>query len=285
VAGTALLEWPAFGAALPQAVAARLASLFHNPATNQVPLSQRLAARRVWGRLGYPGVTTLPPVLTPVLEGEFLYGESKAHRTVAPFRAGLYPVTNAQFAQFMEAGGYEQAAWWSQEGWQQRRQAGWNRPRYWEDSPYNDSNQPVVGVSWYEAEAFCKWLSGICGQPYRLPMEEEWERLARGQDGRKYPWGDDWQKEWANTREAGIGRPSPVGLFPAGVSPAGVYDCAGNVWEWCADWSDESQQFRVVRGGAFLDDRSGARCAYRLRSDPSSRFNSIGFRLVVSPIL
>lgn len=226
VAGMALLEWPSFGETLHWEVAERLAGLFKNSATNQIPLSQRLSAGRVWGLLGYPGLTTLPPLLTPVIEGEFLYGEKKEQRSVAPFQAGVYPVTNAQFAFFIEAGGYENSAWWSQAGCQERQRGGWNQPRFWQDTQYNGPNQPVVGVSWYEAEAFCQWLSETYGQSYRLPREAEWERLARGQDGREYPWGDKWHRELANTYGSGIGkRSSPVGLSWWGESHRGLRLC------------------------------------------------------------
>ncbi|MFN8457144.1 MAG: SUMF1/EgtB/PvdO family nonheme iron enzyme [Anaerolineae bacterium] len=256
-------------------------------AERQVEPKTRAVAGIVLGRLGDPreGVTSLPPLLTPVLEGEFLYGEKKQRRTVAPFRAGVYLVTNAQFAHFIQAGGYGQPGWWSEEGWQWRQQEDWSQPRWWSDPELNNPNQPVVGVSWYEAEAFCHWLSETYGQPYHLPTEAEWERLARGQDGREYPWGDKWQEGLANTNEAGIRQPSAVGLFPSGVSPAGVYDCAGNVWEWCADWYDKERTGRVLRGGFFFSYEEYARCAVRLGNLPYGWGRNNGFRVVVSPIL
>jgi formylglycine-generating enzyme required for sulfatase activity len=256
-------------------------------AGQRVEPKTRAAAGAVLGRLGDPreGVTTLPPLLTPLLEGEFLYGEAKERRTVAPFRAGVYPVTNAQFAHFIQAGGYDRPTWWSEQGWRFRQREEWSQPRYWQNSNYNNPNQPVVGVSWYEAEACCNWLSAAYGQRYRLPAEAEWERLARGQDGRVYPWGNEWQEGLANTQEGGIGRPNVVGMFPSGVSPAGAYDCAGNVWEWCEDWYDERQTARVLRGGAFGNSQGFARCAARFGDFPFVRLNFIGFRVVVSPIL
>jgi hypothetical protein len=282
VAGTALLEWPSFGEALHREVAERLAILFKNRSTNQIPLSQRLSAGRVWGLLGYPGITTVPPLLTPLIEGEFLYGEDKERREVAPFRAGVYPITNAQFAQFIGAGGYVNQAWWSKMGWQWCQKEGWTQPRFWDDAQWNLVNQPVVGVSWYEAEAFCNWLTSQQGQLYRLPSEEEWERLARGQDWREYPWGNEWQEEFANTARSDIQRTSAVGLFPCGVSPTGAYDCAGNIWEWCASWYEEGKT-RVMRGGAFNYDEYDARCTTRNWYYPFNWFAGLGFR-VVSPI-
>ncbi len=134
----------------------------------------------------------------------------------------------------------------------------------------------MVGVTWYEAEAFCNWLTATYEAEYRLPTEEEWERLARGQHGREYPWGNDWEEGVANTDESGIEQTSAVGIFPDGISPTGAYDCAGNVWEWCAD-------VRVLRGGAWGDFQDFARCAARVQGDPYDSGNLVGFR-VVSPI-
>ncbi|MCK6628941.1 MAG: SUMF1/EgtB/PvdO family nonheme iron enzyme [Anaerolineae bacterium] len=235
-----------------------------------------------------PGVTELPPLLTAVLVGEFLYGEANERRSVAPFQAGVYPITNAQYAQFIAAGGYERQEWWSKAGWQWRQGEpaySWqklDRPDFWEDNRWNRANQPVVGITWYEAEAFCNWLSAVYDRLYRLPTETEWERLARGQEGRVYPWGDDWQEDRANTSESRINQTSAVGLFPGGVSPARAYDCSGNVWEWCADWYDKSETDRVLRGGSWSGNRIIARCAIRNWYDPYSCDNDFGLR-VVSP--
>ncbi len=143
-----------------------------------------------------------------------------------------------------------------------------------------------MGVTWYEAEAFCLWLTATneAGLTYRLPTEVEWERLARGEYGRVYPWGNTWADGECNTKESGLEQSSPVGLFPAGISPTGAYDCAGNVWEWCLDGHDEKEQmFRVLRGGSWRDARGFARCAARIGDNPRLSYNDYGFR-VVSPI-
>jgi formylglycine-generating enzyme required for sulfatase activity len=254
---------------------------------DQVALTRRAAAGRVLGLLGDPreGVTSLPPLLTPLIQGKFLYGEDKVEREVAPFQAGVYPVTNAQFDHFIEAGGYAKPDWWSKEGWRYRQRGEWTQPRFWDDSRWNNPNHPVVGVSWFEAEVFCNWLAAEYGQPYRLPTEAEWERLARGQHGREYPWGNRWQEGLTNTDESGVGQTSAVGIFPGGVSPTGAYDCAGNVWEWCADWYDKEKSGRVFRGGPWDSDEGGAAsCPVRLRLDPSDWRGFLGFRVLVSPI-
>ncbi len=165
----------------------------------------------------------------------------------------------------------------------------------------------MVGVSWYEAVAYCKWLTAETGdakRPYRLPTEAEWERTARGPstgaaDNRRYPWGAPWDKQRCNNKELGLGQTTPVGQFsPAGDSPEGVSDLAGNVWEWCstryggvdatpkfgypyqADKREdlEGDDTRILRGGSWFAGSAWCRCGYRLWYDPDGRFNSRGFR-------
>jgi formylglycine-generating enzyme len=105
-------------------------------------------------------------------------------------------------------------------------------PEYWNDVKYNARNQPVVGVTWHDAAAYCQWANK------RLPTEAEWEKAARGTDGRIYPWGNQWDKARANTFDGGLRKPTSVGSYEGGKSPYGAYDMAGNVWEWVADWYD-----------------------------------------------
>jgi formylglycine-generating enzyme required for sulfatase activity len=294
-----------------------------DPAANL--LTARVAGGLVLGRLGdpRPGVTTLPPRMTGVIAGKFLYDDKKEERETAPFRASVYPITNAQFKLFIEAGGYANPDWWSAEGQKwlaappDYRNRPITQPEYWDDPMWNAPNQPVVGVTWYEAEAFCHWLSEWTnermgentnlrmnespnGDPvartqseivnpkskieFRLPTEAEWERLARGQHGREYPWGNAWEAGICNTGELGVKQTTPVGLFPAGESPTGAYDCAGNVWEWGADWYDKDEDGRVLRGGSWDLNQVDARCAIRRRFFPNGSSYDLGFR-VVSPIL
>jgi formylglycine-generating enzyme required for sulfatase activity len=150
----------------------------------------------------------------------------------------------------------------------------------------NGPNQPVVGVSFFEAEACCAWAGG------RLPQEQEWEAAARGSHGCEYPWCGKWKDGICNTWEAGLGVTSPVGLFPRSrQTQLGIEDLAGNVWEWCATVYDDpddaapargSTRPRVVRGGSWRFSRDLARCADRGWFNPVSRYDYVGFRVVCS---
>jgi formylglycine-generating enzyme required for sulfatase activity len=232
--------------------------------------------------------------------------EQPQHTVELPaYRIGRYPVTNAEYRQFVEAGGYTEK-WhgcWTAAGWAQKEQVQWTEPRYWRDETLNQPTQPVVGVSWYEAVAYCYWLAKVTGKPYRLPTEAEWEKAARGPDGRIYPWGNEFDSGKCNTQEADIGHPTPVGQYsPAGDSPHGAADLAGNVWEWCAtewgkaypynlqedEWSEaylQGEEARALRGGAWFSLRRHARASARRHSLPDHFISYIGLRVVVAPVL
>lgn len=154
-----------------------------------------------------------------------------------------------------------------------------NRPDFWENSRWNNPNQPVVGVTWYEAEAFCRWLSARFEQLYRLPTEEEWEHMARGKHGRVYPWGNEWIEDACNTSELNLQQTSAVGIFPQGVSPSGAHDCAGNVWEWCND----DGAALLLCGGSYMFAKDSARLWARHYFNPPYGNFDYGFR-VVAPI-
>jgi serine/threonine protein kinase len=186
--------------------------------------------------------------------GDFLCGdENVEHHILRPFRIGKFPVTNAQYQLFIDANpDYPVPKHWDQ---QQRRH------------PPSLADHPVVYVNWEDANAFCRWAN--C----RLPTDFEWERAARGPEGRTYPWGEDWVNgKYCNTKEAGYGDTTPVDYFAAGVSPEGVWDLSGNVWEWTSG--------RVVRGGSWLYNRANARSAYRANTTPDARDIQFGFRVV-----
>ena len=190
---------------------------------------------------------------------------------------GKYEVTNSQYKKYCDATGYP----------------------YPEDAKYsgmtayfiNYPNYPVVNVSWNEAKAYCDWAC------LRLPTEAEWEKASRGTDGRNYPWGNSWDasKCIKNIYEKGNQNTSPVGSIPAGISPYGVYDMAGNVWEWCNDWYGEkyyqsspcrnptgpsSGSYRVLRGSSWLDIANNiGRFDYRGRGPQTECKNIFGFRI------
>ena len=213
--------------------------------------------------------------------------EKPAHDCDLPYeyRIGRYPVTVAQFRQYVDATGEQPGD---------------------PDSLRGPGNGPVVLVSWPEALAFCRWLECRWREEGRLPKgwsvnlssEAEWEKAARGDDGRRYPWGDDFDPDLANTSESEVEEVSAVGCFPGGVSPWGCEEMSGNVWEWTrsfwkANYHEEgdgreireesSQPLRVVRGGSFFYDSGLVRCACRIRSEPDDRCVNVGFRVVVLP--
>ena len=164
----------------------------------------------------------------------------------AGFAIGKYPVTNAQFRRFADAGGYgekagQRPAWWSEQGWKFRLDDDWTEPRYWDDRNFNRDTQPVVGVSWYEAEAYCNWLNLTAeGQHHKatdmkvkLPTREQWMLAARNgqaapaKKDEDYPWRASFDMTLANTEESYLQQTTPVDMYPDGATPAGVYDLAG----------------------------------------------------------
>ncbi len=193
-------------------------------------------------------------VLVPA--GPFLIGEEKSVVYVDAFYIDKYQITNAQYEKFVEETKHR-------------------RPSFWEDSRFNNQNQPVVGISWEDASAYAKWAGK------RLPKEIEWEKAARGTDGREYPWGNARPDSTTAVYDLDFdtGAPAPVGTHEAGSSPYGCQDIVGNVWEWCEDWYEEGK-YRVVRGGSWINHVYILRCAYRSCSYPGGRDNNVGFRCV-----
>jgi iron(II)-dependent oxidoreductase len=181
-------------------------------------------------------------------------------------------------------------------------------PWLWDVPQYTVENQPVIGVSWYEACAYAAWLTDVLRKrgaiseqdTIRLPTEAEWEKAARGNTGRLWTWGNIWRSSLANSLQGRVMQPSAVGAYPRNKSPYGVEDMIGNVWEWCLDWYDENAyrnrrdgvkdprgpetgMSRVLRGGSWNNNRDAARCSCRDRSAPDLFNDSFGFRLVCSP--
>ncbi len=231
------------------------------------------------------------PALVAVPAGPFLMGSSDADQlandnekpqhtlTLPDYWIGQTEVSNAQFRPFVEGDGYTNRDYWTTDGWAWKEKLRRTQPYYWDDAQWNGDEQPVVGVSWYEAVAYVRWLSAQTVHPFRLPTEAEWEKAARGSDGRIWPWGNRWAAGRANTAEAGLNQTTAVGQYPEGASPYGALDMAGNVYEWCAtawqkpypytveeEWTTaylERDEFRVLRGGSWYNEQTYARGATR----------------------
>ena len=211
-----------------------------------------------------PGRTTpkIPGLkFVGVPPGRFLYGDGKTVLNIEEFWIAVTPITNAMYKLY---------------------KSGWTFPT-------GQENHPVVNVSWDDAQAFCQW-AGV-----RLPTEQEWEKAARGTDGRRYPWGDATPNAQRLNFNDAIGDTQPVGSYPAGASPYGALDMAGNVWEWVADWYGESYyavsprenptgpaegERRVLRGGAYNSILYNVGACFREGAVITDRGDTYGFRVV-----
>jgi len=265
------------------------------------------------------------------------------------YHISRYLITNAQFRPFVESDGYNNMEYWTIDGWKWREgdQIGlsvleeslknvdpsavieyprdllenyrnllaWRTPEKrgypagWNDPQWNMPNYPVVGITWYEAVAYCAWLSRQLNRAVRLPSEAEWEKAARGSEleDKRYPWGMEWQDGLANTKETGLGQTSAVGMFPMSAGAYKVHDIVGNVWEWTRsrygnhnisqcdypypyipeDGREYAQGIKlpVLRGGSWFDGARCVRCAYRDWFVPDYYNFNVGFRIVLlSPL-
>lgn len=201
--------------------------------------------------------------MVKILRGKFLYGDRKLEKEIDhDYFIDVFPVTNKQYKEFLD----ENKEWPLPHNWSKVIR------RY----PAGKSDHPVVLVSYKDAEQFCKWRSQKKGEKYRLPTEEEWEKAARGTDGREYPWGNNFNKKNCNTNESGIDDTTEVNSYPSGTSPYGCYDMAGNVWEWVtgSDWKS------IWRGGSWGSNQTYAKCTVRQLITPASRDHRTGFRCV-----
>lgn len=272
----------------------------------------------IGGIVSVPGGTTM--LGAPEREGEWmrdhypdapatLYDTLRPMRAVhvPPFSIDVFSVTNAAFAAFISDGGYERDELWSPLGRRWRRGKGIVAPAFWDRDGWEEwrsDDRPVVGVSWFEADAYARWVGG------RLPHEAEWERAARGEDDRRFPWGDEFDPAAANTSERWLGRtidgmrdwqvsfadrrpwrdacltlPDPGGNLQ--TSPFGVRSMSGNVWEWCSDAQVETGiavPERVCRGGSFGYPSWSARVFDRGHHPPWWRGLGNGFRCAHPPV-
>jgi formylglycine-generating enzyme required for sulfatase activity len=227
------------------------------------PLLVRLEVGRVLGCIGDP--RNLDQMVA-IQTGRFPYSERNKDCDIEQtYLIGKYLVTNAQYKRFVDATNYSVP--YMDDTWAER----FNWDRKSRAFPAGRANQPVVLVSWDDAMAYCQWAKK------RLPTEQEWERAARGTDGREYPWRELFDVEKANTSESGIQETTPVGIYQAGASQDGLLDCAGNVWEWTS--SDHEAGGKVLRGGAWSYNLWDARCTARTRYFPTYRDTFIGFRV------
>jgi formylglycine-generating enzyme required for sulfatase activity len=246
-----------------------------------------------------PEIPPLPfePETTLIPAGPFLMGsqpgedvpknETPQHEVrLRTYRIGLYPVTNEQYAEFVKQAKHPTP-----------KKTGW----FGKTPPKNKLDHPAVGVSWNDALAYCRWLSEQTGRAYRLPTEAEWEKAARGDDGRIYPWGNAWKPGCCNCANT---ETTSVTAFPTGQSPYGCLDLIGNVWEWTStlwgpDWQESDFPYpyqpndgredltadatvhRVFRGGSFADEVSQLRCSVRRWYAPDHADKACGFRVVL----
>ncbi len=246
--------------------------------------------------------------------GAFLSGAKKNPKEIPyMYFISKYPVTNIQFARFVKDDGYKKQEYWSQDGWDWRTgkydsrtmeavSADWlehrplakrNAPYYWHSIELSNPIVPIVGVNWFEVEAYCNWLAKKIvavpeGYTIRMPRDDEWERASRGTDGREYPWGEGFDKTAANTWDSeatgsGLGGTTAVCTFPQGVSPAAAWDMSGNVWEWTHTWYDEDKKYRIVRGGSWIGYQWFARSSFCNWSIPLMFNDDLGFRVVIAP--
>jgi len=251
--------------------------------------------------------------------GEFEMGANEYDNEKPPhtvyldgYRIGKYQVTVKQFGLFVKDTGYKAEAeksggayTWTGKKWEQKEGIDWKNPGF-----KQEDNHPVVCVSWDDVLEYCKWLSGKKGVNFNLPTEAQWEKAARGTDGRKYSWGNPdpsgeranfadkqaWLKmksSWADKDvDDGYVYTAPAGSYPAGASTYGLLDMTGNVWEWCNNWygpySDKYQKnptgpksgtCRVLRGGSWYDNVGSLGCSLRGYNGPSFRVSYDGFRL------
>ncbi len=300
-----------------------------------LPARDRANAGNMLARLGDPRLEVVPRSLEDlgamefcyVPPGDFLMGKDNPKNQ--PLGYGFWiarlPVSVAQFALFVRDGGYGHPDFWPEAIQNQCWRNGKFKPHHENDwttepmtlgFPFDQLNHPVVGVSWYEAMAFSRWLSEQWNtrltkrRTIRLPSETEWEKAARGgkeipeqplcrrwaegldttamaglvsnpDPQRSLPWLGSWDTNKANGSKTGIGATSTVGCFPAGASPCGALELSGNTWEWCENWyDDKSKESRVLRGGSFRSGPASLSCSSRNGSHPGGRLNSFGFRVV-----
>jgi Sulfatase-modifying factor enzyme 1/NACHT domain len=262
--------WPDLAAALTAPRAARyrraLATVLDLVAS--APPIACLAALEALGRAGDPRLGDAPVLAAvpghPALE------------------VGRYPVTVADYARFLDDGGYHEPRWWG-DGWAERVAAAWCAPGSW-TAQRRAPNRPVVEVSWYEARAYAAWLAARTGRPLALVSSAAWQAAATHPEG-PHPWGAAPPDRTRLNFDQHVGRATPVGLYAAGASPGGHLDLVGNVWEWCRDRGDGDGDTRIVRGAGWFSAGTYARADYQYGFHPANRFHDLGLRVAVAPAI
>ncbi|WP_110519338.1 SUMF1/EgtB/PvdO family nonheme iron enzyme [Herpetosiphon llansteffanensis] len=267
-------------------------------------VKQRVAAAFTLGRLGDPRLV-MPEQAgywCHCAPGSFWFGDERKTELTQQtltygFAMGRHPVTNAEYARFLNAPDYTNARWWTPHAHARFPDKTKCAPLWWNDSRYNTPTQPVVGITWYEAVAYCAWISEQVGYVIRLPTSLEYERAARHTNQRRYPWGDvPPTPEHLNYQETSVGYPTPIGCFAQGHAVSGIADLVGNVNEWLATAMDSptstiaqtdiAHNERILLSYSdYTDKIHELTCGARVGSSPFFRFTNFGFRIItLSPV-
>jgi hypothetical protein len=200
-----------------------------------------------------------PPGMTLVPAGTFLFGPENEERYLGAFYIDIHPVTNEEYNRFCEATRYRKS-------------------KYADDPRFSGPQQPVVGISWLDAQQYCSWAGK------EIPSEEQWEKAARGEDGRPYPWGETEPTEETAVfgQDPETGTTAIVGSRPSNVSPYGCRDMSGNVWQWTSTPAGDNEEFRILKGGSYSDDPDFLRSDGRLEGDPKDKMENVGFRCIIA---
>ncbi len=213
-----------------------------------------------------------------VPQGDYgLSDELGGPKNLPAFSLDVYPVTVARFEAFIDAGGYQDESLWDEDGWLWARGHKISQPRFWREEDWEEymrPDRPVVGVSWYEAQAFCRHVGR------RLPTEAQWEAAARGPQGSLFPWGQQSEDHPVGNRGVGLRCTWPVGFWEQAVGPFGHYDLVGNVWQWTTDpyLSTEPQGRMAVRGGSWASRQEHCRSDHRNGYTRDGQWSHVGFR-------
>ncbi|MDX2075097.1 MAG: SUMF1/EgtB/PvdO family nonheme iron enzyme [bacterium] len=228
--------------------------------------------------------------LTTDAYDKFIYISQNTEMFVPHFWMSKYPITNGQFREFVDDGGYQNELLWTKKGLKYLKEESWSSPAFWNDPIWNQNDYPVVGVSFYEAMAFCMWLRYRTGDTITLPTDAMWQHAAQGDDGRKFPWGNEWNGGFcSNSVKPNFSKKTTaVNQFQyVGQSPYEVIDMAGNSSEWCLtiytsgkeSWDNNTS--RIARGGSWINKATKQFTTYyRRRYYPYRRYHYLGFRIV-----